>query len=116
MRISLLLASIALPMALLLPAPGSAHGATIVAQSATTTQSEAKDAVKTALKSVDLTFKQKREIKPMIKNYEAQTANADEATKKADQKALLENIYAVLTPAQQTQFKASLKTSMQNSQ
>lgn len=76
------------------------------------TPAQVKSAVKTALMSVDLTLPQKRQIRTMVQNYEAQTANADGPTKKAAQKALLENIYGILTPAQQTQFKASIKQSL----
>jgi Spy/CpxP family protein refolding chaperone len=51
----------------------------------------------------------------MVQNYKSQTANADAATKKSAQEALLKQIYGVLTPDQQTKFKASLKASMASS-
>lgn len=76
------------------------------------TPAQVKSAVKTALMSVDLTLPQKRQIRTMVQNYESQTANADAATKKTAQKTLLESIYGILTPAQQTQFKASIKQSL----
>jgi Spy/CpxP family protein refolding chaperone len=106
------LTAFAISLSLAIPAAASASPAVVVAQASTMTQTEAKDAVKTALKSVDLTPHQKLQIKPMIQNYEAQSANADPATKQAEQKALIKQIYGVLTPAQQVQFKASLKNSM----
>jgi hypothetical protein len=89
------------------PAQGSAP-----AQTTTPTQAEVQAAVKKALQSVDLTMPQMRQIRPMIANYKSQTANADAATKKAAKEKLLEGIYGVLTPAQQAQFKASLKQSL----
>lgn len=73
---------------------------------------QVKSAVKQALMSVDLTMPQKREIAKMVKSYESQTANADDATKQSAQKALLKNIYGTLTPDQQTKFKASIKQSL----
>jgi hypothetical protein len=68
--------------------------------------------VKNALEGVHLTPVQKIKIKSMTDKYQTQTANADAATKKADGKALIKNIYGVLTPDQQTQFKASMKSSV----
>jgi Spy/CpxP family protein refolding chaperone len=115
-RIPQLIAGIAIPAALMLPIAALAAPVTVVAQASTATQANTKNAVKAALKSVDLTPHQKLQIKPMIQNYETQSANADPATEQADQKALIKQIYGVLTPAQQTQFKASLKQSMANAQ
>jgi arylsulfatase len=72
-------------------------------------------AVKSSLQSVNLTPRQKLEIKPMVQNYQTQTVNATPDQKKAAGKTLLENIYGVLTPAQQTQFKVSMKSAMMQS-
>lgn len=83
-----------------------------MAQPAKFTPAQVKDAVKQALMSVNLSMAQKREIRKMVQSYEQQTANADDATKQAAQKALLQNIYAQLSPSQQTQFKASIKQSL----
>jgi hypothetical protein len=92
-------------------APAQLQAATI-AQANTPSQAEVQAAVKKALESVDLTMHQMRQIRPMVANYKSQTANADAATKKAAKETLLEGIYGVLTPAQQVQFKASLKQSL----
>lgn len=81
-------------------------------QSSSFTPAQVKSAVKQALMSVNLSMHQKRQIREMVQSYDQQTANADDATKKAAQKTLLKNIYEQLTPAQQTQFKASIKQSL----
>jgi hypothetical protein len=47
-----------------------------------------------------------------VKQYQAQTANADAATKKSAKEQLLKGIYGVMTPDQQAKFKASLKSSL----
>jgi hypothetical protein len=101
-------------------APAQLQAATVAQANAPTpastpTQAEVQAAVKKALQSVNLTMPQMRQIRPMIANYKAQTANADAATKKAAKETLLEGIYGVLTPAQQAEFKASLKQSLGNS-
>ena len=83
-----------------------------VAQATAPSPDQVKSAVKQALMSVGLTRRQKLEVKSMVQNYESQTANADDATKQTAQKTLLKNIYGILTPAQQTQFKASIKQSL----
>ena len=56
--------------------------------------------------------RQKMQIKPMIEQYQQQTANADAATKKSAKEQLLKGIYGVMTPDQQAKFKASLKSSL----
>jgi Spy/CpxP family protein refolding chaperone len=84
----------------------------IVAQAASPSPQEVKAAVKQALTSADLTRSQKRQVKGMVENYEAQTTNADAATKKTASKTLIKNIYGILTPSQQATFKASLKQSL----
>jgi Spy/CpxP family protein refolding chaperone len=84
----------------------------IVAQAASPSPQEVKAAVKQALSSADLTRSQKRQVKGMVENYEAQTTNADASTKKAASKTLIKNIYGILTPSQQATFKASLKQSL----
>ncbi len=115
MRISRLLAGLALPFALALPCavlaqqPGSGSGAM-----AGMSPAQVQSAVKTSLQSVNLTPRQKLQIKPMVQNYQQETAGADAATKKSAQEALLKNIYGVLTPQQQTEFKASMKAQLQN--
>jgi hypothetical protein len=83
-----------------------------IAQATAPTSADVKTAVKNALAGVNLTPQQKREIAPMVRNYESQTANADAATTKAAKENLLKNIYGVLTPTQQTQFKASMKAQL----
>jgi len=95
--------------------PASATPVVVAQASPSAMQAEAKDAVKTALKSVNLTRHQKIQIAPMLENYKNQTANADDATKKTQQKALIKQIYGILSPDQQAQFKASLKQSMMGS-
>jgi len=97
---------------LLAPVSTIAAQSVTVAQAAQPTPDEVKAAVKNALMSVGLSMRQKREIHSMVQSYQAQTATADSATKQADAKALLKNIYGVLTPDQQTQFKASIKQSL----
>ena len=57
-------------------------------------------------------MRQKMRLKPMVQEYQQQTAGADAATEKSAQEALLKKIYGVLTPDQQAKFKASLKASM----
>lgn len=111
-----LIALIALP-AMLIVAPVTAVAQqpqqSPASQAAAPSPSQVKAAVKNALMSVGLTREQKRNIAGMVRSYESQTANADDATKKDAQKTLLKNIYNSLTPAQQTQFKASIKQSLQ---
>lgn len=74
--------------------------------------SQVKTAVTSALQAAQLTPQQKLKIRPMIQQYQQQTANADAATKKSAQEQLLKNIYGVMTPDQQAKFKASLKSSL----
>lgn len=71
-----------------------------------------KTAVANALKGANLTMQQKMEIRPMIQQYQSSTANADAAQKKTAQEKLLKGIYGVLTPAQQTEVKSSLKAQL----
>jgi ABC-type transporter MlaC component len=114
MWISRITALIALPLTLILsPAAALAQSQAPAAQAAAPSPSQVKAAVKDALMSVGLTGKEKREIRSLVRNYESQTANADDATKKQAQESLLKNIYNSLTPTQQTQFKASIKKSLQ---
>ncbi|MBV8372185.1 MAG: hypothetical protein JOY69_02905 [Candidatus Eremiobacteraeota bacterium] len=107
----------ALPFALWAPTAASAQPAATVtvAQATSANPQQVQAAVKKALESANLTVRQKLQIKPMVEEYQSQTANADAATKKSAQEALLKKIYGVLTPAQQTQFKASLKASLSSS-
>jgi hypothetical protein len=107
MRLSRLIAGLMLPLALALP------GA-VLAQAAAPSPAQLQAAVKSSLQSVGLTMQQKRQILPMVQNYKSQTENADAATKKTAQEALLKNIYGVLTPDQQTKFKASMKAQLAN--
>jgi hypothetical protein len=117
MDTSRLIAGLALPVALVLPGPVFAQqpSATVVAQASAANPADVQAAVKKALQSVNLTPRQKLQIKPMIEDYQSQTAGADAATKKSAQEALLKKIYGVMTPQQQTEFKASLKASMSSS-
>jgi Spy/CpxP family protein refolding chaperone len=92
-----------------IPSVAVAQQPAAIAQAAKPSPDQVKAAIKNSLMSVGLTRHQKMQIKSMINNYQSQTANADDATKQSAQKALLKNIYGVLTPAQQTQFKASMK-------
>jgi t-SNARE complex subunit (syntaxin) len=112
-----LVISLALPLALCVPVAASAQqpSAMSVAQASSPNPAQVQAAVKKALQSVNLTVRQKLQIKPMVDDYQSQTANADAATKKSAQEALLKKIYGVLTPQQQTEFKASLKASLSSS-
>lgn len=114
MRISGLVAVLALTAAMA-PAGAIAQSSSVmVAQAAASSMSpsQVQTAVRNALQAADLTIRQKMQIKPMVQDYQQQTANADAATKKSAQEALLKKIYGVLTPDQQAKFKASLKASM----
>ncbi|HEY2474450.1 MAG TPA: hypothetical protein VGI19_06570 [Candidatus Cybelea sp.] len=106
MRISGLLAALIFSMAI---APSAA-----LAQ-AHASPSQVQSAVKGAIQAADLSPRQKMQIKPMVQQYQQQTANADEATKKSAKEQLLKGIYGVMTPDQQTKFKASLKSSLGSS-
>jgi Spy/CpxP family protein refolding chaperone len=112
MRTALRIAALMLPLALAFPGAGMAHQSGAMSAQASPSPAQMQTAVKNALQSVNLTTRQKLQIKPMIENYQSQTANASAAQKKSAQEALLKNIYGILTPQQQTQFKASLKSSM----
>lgn len=74
--------------------------------------SQVQTAVRNALQAAQLSPHQKLQIKPMLEQYQQQTANADAATKKSAKEQLLKNIYGVMTPDQQAKFKASLKASL----
>jgi len=103
----------ALSSLLLAPLSVSAQQhAPVVAQATAPTSADAKVALQNALEGVNLTPHQKRQIATMVRNYESQTANADAATTKAAKEALLKNIYGVLTPTQQGQFKASMRAQL----
>ena len=94
---------------------GLALASAIVAPSIAFAQqspSQVQTAVRNAIQAAQLTPQQKLKIKPMLEQYQSQTANADAATKKTAQEQLLKNIYGVMTPDQQTKFKASLKSSL----
>ncbi|MFY9738699.1 MAG: hypothetical protein WAK11_06555 [Candidatus Cybelea sp.] len=113
MSILRLIAVLAIPLSLAFPLGALAQPtATIVAQMGTTDPSKVQAAVRAALQSANLTLRQKMEIKPMVAQYQSQTAGADAAQKKLAQEKLLKGIYGVMTPAQQTQFKSSLKSSL----
>ncbi len=105
-----------MPIAMAVPVSASVPKASITqtAQAATSSQEQQKvqSSVKKALKSTHPTTQQKEEILGFLSNYEAQTQNANPEQMQAAKKTLLESIYNVLTPAQQTQFKASLKQSL----
>jgi hypothetical protein len=74
--------------------------------------SQVQTAVRNALQAAQLSPQQKLKIRPMLEQYQQKTANADAATKKSAQEQLLKSIYGVMTPDQQTKFKASLKSSL----
>lgn len=113
MRIyKLLIVVIVQLLASFVPLAVSAQQHVIIAQTAQPTPDQVKAAVKNALMSAGLTRRQKREVESMVQNYKTQTANADQATKQADAKALLQNIYGSLNPDQQQKFKASIKQSL----
>ena len=76
------------------------------------TPTQVQTAVRNAVQAAQLSPRQKMQIKPMVEKYQQQTANADAATKKSAQQQLLKGIYGVMTPDQQTKFKASLKSSL----
>jgi Spy/CpxP family protein refolding chaperone len=113
MSILRLVAGLALSIAVAAPgAVFAAQSATMYAQASSMSPAQVQAAVKSALQSVNLTPRQKLQIKPMVEEYQSQTAGADAATKKSAQEALIKKIYGILTPDQQTKFKASLKASM----
>jgi predicted signal transduction protein with EAL and GGDEF domain len=117
MGFSRLIAGLILPLSLALPGAVLAQqssGAMSGSQAAAPSPAQMQAAVKSALQSAGLTMAQKRQIIPMVQNYKAQTEGADAATKKSAQETLLKNIYGVLTPDQQTKFKASLEASLAN--
>ncbi|HEY2554420.1 MAG TPA: hypothetical protein VGI15_04145 [Candidatus Cybelea sp.] len=96
------------------PAAASAdnHTGLVVAQASQPNSQQVQTAVKNAIQAAGLSPRQKLKIKPMIEQYQQQTANADAATKKSAKEQLLKGIYGVMTPDQQAKFKASLKASM----
>jgi hypothetical protein len=113
MRISTLLTAVAIAFAVAGPGIAAARSPLMVAQAASSMNpQQIQTAVKTALESAHLTLRQKLKVKPVVDDYKSQTAGADAATKKMAQEALLKKIYGVLTPDQQTRFKASLRASM----
>jgi Spy/CpxP family protein refolding chaperone len=115
MRTTLRIAALLLPLAFAAPGVALAQSSMSTQAAASPNPAQVQTAVKNALQSVNLTMRQKMQIKPMIESYQQQTANASAADKKTAQEALLKKIYGVLTPDQQTQFKASLKASMASS-
>lgn len=86
-----------------------------VAQVSGANPTQLKEAVVNALKEANLTPQQKMQVRPMIAQYQSSTANADAAQKKTAQEKLLKEIYGVLTPAQQTTVKNSLKSQLGSS-
>jgi len=110
------LAALSMMLTLITLSPtAQAHTATVAQASQTQTQpspDEVKAAIKKGLQSANLTMPQKRQVRGMVQNYESQTAGADDATKKAAAQTLLKNIYGILTPQQQSTFKASMKQSL----
>lgn len=113
MSILRVIAVLAMPLSLTFPLNALAQPTErTVAQMSATDPSKVQAAVKTALQSANLTTRQKMQIKPMLQQYQSQTANANAAQKKSAQEQLLKGIYGVMTPAQQSQFKSSLKSSL----
>jgi hypothetical protein len=80
--------------------------------SATHSPAQVEAALKTALAGANLTGKQKIDIEDLLKRYEAKSAGADPATVRDAQRSLAQGLSGVLTPAQQTAVKASLKQSL----
>lgn len=116
MRILRLIAVLAVPVSLAFPLSALAQStATTVAQASTADPSKVQAAVRNALESANLSMRQKMQIKPMVEHYQSQTAGASASEKKSAQEQLLKSIYGVMTPAQQTQFKSSLKSSLGSS-
>jgi hypothetical protein len=116
MRLSHFVAGLALACTVAAPSIALAQSsATMLVQASTPSSSQVQAAVKSALQSVNLTREQKMKIVPMVKQYQQQTANADAATQKSAKEQLLKGIYGVMTPDQQTKFKASLKSSLGSS-
>jgi len=104
MRFFQVIAGLALTCAIVAPSIASAQTSATPAQMQT--------AVRNAVQAAQLSPRQKMQIKPMVEKYQQETANADAATKKSAQQQLLKGIYGVMTPDQQTKFKASLKSSL----
>ena len=102
MRFFQVIASLALSCSIVTPSVAFAQ------QSPSQVQTE----VRNALQAAQLTPQQKLKIKPMLEQYQQQTANADPATTKSAKEQLLKNIFGVMTPDQQAKFKASLKSSL----
>jgi hypothetical protein len=102
MRFFQVIASFALACAIVTPSVAFAQPSS----------SQVQTAVRSALQAAQLTPQQKLKVRPMLQQYQQQTANADPAAKKSAQEQLLKNIYGVMTPDQQAKFKASLKSSL----
>lgn len=117
MRISKLIAGLALPLAMALPGVALAQqsGMTSAAAASTPSPAQMQAAVKSGLQAAEPNLRQKKQIKSLVDNYQSQTANASEATKKTARENLLKGIYGVLTPDQQTKFKAAVKASLGSS-
>jgi hypothetical protein len=116
MRLLQVIAGFALAAAVAAPNVALAQSSgTMLAQTSAPSPSQVQAAVKSAVQAAGLTRQQKMKIMPMVQQYQQQTANADEATKKSAKEQLLKGIYGVMTPDQQTKFKASLKSSLGSS-
>ena len=116
MRISTLIAGLALPLAMALPGVALAQQSGMTSAAASTpSPAQMQAAVKSGLQAADPDMRQKRQIKSLVDNYQSQTANASDATKKTARENLLKGIYGVLTPDQQTKFKAAVKASLGSS-
>jgi DNA replication protein DnaD len=111
----LTLAAIALVSSLVPATAMAAQPRIELAQAATPSPAQVKEAVKQALASAKPTLRQQRDIRKLVSNYDAQTANADPTTKRSATRTLIEQIGAVLTPSQKAAFQASLKRSLASS-
>jgi hypothetical protein len=69
--------------------------------------------VQSALSAANLSFRQKRKLRPMVDTYKSQVASApDEQAKTAATQQLIASMKTVLFPAQQAAFKESLTNQM----
>lgn len=69
-----------------------------------------------ALKGLNLSDQQRQQIQGYVSATKTADANATPDQQRADRKKLREEIFSVLTPAQQAQLKATLKAQRQEHQ
>jgi ABC-type transporter MlaC component len=102
MRTVRLIAAFALAGAMTMP----------VASRAQMAMKPTQEQVMTALKATKPSLSQMREMKPLLQTYKSETANADDATKKASAKKLIDGLKTILTPEQQDAFKKSMMSQL----